>query len=57
MSLARETDYLCCIAGYGATTLPALTEAITLENNATLAVYEAERLKVAIDNMKTALAG
>ncbi|KAJ1311382.1 hypothetical protein OPQ81_009875 [Rhizoctonia solani] len=30
--------------GYGATTLPALTEAITIEKNSTLATYEAERL-------------
>ncbi|KAH7344942.1 Zn-dependent exopeptidase [Rhizoctonia solani] len=30
--------------GYGATTLPALTEAITIDKNATLAAYEAERL-------------
>ncbi|KAG8716114.1 hypothetical protein FRC11_009163 [Ceratobasidium sp. 423] len=30
--------------GYGATTFPALTEAITLDKNATLATYEAERL-------------
>ncbi|EPS95363.1 hypothetical protein FOMPIDRAFT_1132669 [Fomitopsis schrenkii] len=37
--------------GYGATTLPALTEAITFENNATLAKYEADRLKVLIDQL------
>ncbi|CAE6386040.1 unnamed protein product [Rhizoctonia solani] len=30
--------------GYGATTFPALTEAITIEKNSTLAAYEAERL-------------
>ncbi|KIY72270.1 Zn-dependent exopeptidase [Cylindrobasidium torrendii FP15055 ss-10] len=31
--------------GYGATTLPALTEAITIEGNAEHAAYEAERLR------------
>jgi len=30
--------------GYGATTLPALTEAITIEKNMTLAAYEVQRL-------------
>jgi len=30
--------------GYGATTLPALTESLTIEKNATLAKYEADRL-------------
>ncbi|KZT74407.1 Zn-dependent exopeptidase [Daedalea quercina L-15889] len=39
--------------GYGATTLPALTEAITFENNATLAKYEADRLKALIDQIAT----
>jgi len=37
--------------GYGATTLPALTEAITFEANATLANYEAGRLKELIDQL------
>ncbi|KZT12731.1 Zn-dependent exopeptidase [Laetiporus sulphureus 93-53] len=37
--------------GYGATTLPALTEAITFEANATLAQYEVERLKGLIDHL------
>ncbi|KAH9938633.1 Zn-dependent exopeptidase [Fomitopsis serialis] len=37
--------------GYGATTLPGLTEAITFENNATLVKYEADRLKVLIDQL------
>lgn len=31
-------------SGYGATTLPALTEAITIEKNVTLANYEVIRL-------------
>ncbi|KAF8915721.1 Zn-dependent exopeptidase [Mucidula mucida] len=35
--------------GYGATTLPALTEAITIEGNVTLAQYEAGRLKALLD--------
>lgn len=38
-------------AGYGATTLPALTEAITFEANATMAQYEAGRLKSLIDKL------
>ncbi|KAI0082390.1 Zn-dependent exopeptidase [Panus rudis PR-1116 ss-1] len=37
--------------GYGATTLPALTESLTIEQNSTLAKYEAERLKGLIDNL------
>ncbi|GBE79946.1 Probable glutamate [Sparassis crispa] len=37
--------------GYGATTLPALTESITIEKNATLAQYEAARLKNLIDKL------
>ena len=32
------------LLGYGATTLPALTEALTIDRNATAAEYEAERL-------------
>ncbi|KAI0700724.1 Zn-dependent exopeptidase [Cytidiella melzeri] len=35
--------------GYGATTLPALTEAFTIENNASLAKYEAKRLETLIN--------
>nr|VWO99261.1 Trehalose synthase/amylase TreS (EC (EC (Maltose alpha-D-glucosyltransferase) (MTase) [Ganoderma boninense] len=37
--------------GYGATTFPALTEAITIENNATLAEYEAERLQKLVEKL------
>ena len=33
-----------CSAGYGATTFPALTEALTLDNNVTSANEEASRL-------------
>ncbi|TFY80907.1 hypothetical protein EWM64_g3104 [Hericium alpestre] len=42
--------------GYGATTLPALTEAITIEKNTTLAQYEADRLTGVIEKMVAALA-
>ncbi|KAI0053738.1 Zn-dependent exopeptidase [Auriscalpium vulgare] len=41
--------------GYGATTLPALTEAITIEKNATLVEYEATRLKEAIEKLTAVL--
>ncbi|PPQ77354.1 hypothetical protein CVT25_010936 [Psilocybe cyanescens] len=37
--------------GYGATTLPGLTEAITFEKNVTLAQSEADRLQHLIDNI------
>ncbi|KDN50118.1 hypothetical protein RSAG8_01454, partial [Rhizoctonia solani AG-8 WAC10335] len=37
--------------GYGATTLPALTEAITIDKNATLATYEAKRLTHLLEKM------
>ena len=37
--------------GYGATTLPGLTEAITIEKNSTLAQGEVTRLQVLIDNI------
>ncbi len=39
------------VLGYGATTFPALTEAITIENNATMAEYEAERLQKLIEKL------
>lgn len=42
-------------SGYGATTLPALTEAITIENNATLANYEVIRLTERVDMIAAAL--
>jgi N-acetylated-alpha-linked acidic dipeptidase len=41
--------------GYGATTLPALTEAITIEKNATLANYEIVRLTEVVENMAAGL--
>ncbi|KAF9006517.1 Zn-dependent exopeptidase [Cyathus striatus] len=37
--------------GYGATTLPALTEALTYDKNTTLAQQEADRLKTLIDRL------
>ncbi|ESK92204.1 glutamate carboxypeptidase [Moniliophthora roreri MCA 2997] len=37
--------------GYGATTLPALTEAITFDKNATLAQHEVERLRAVVDGL------
>ncbi|KAJ3930452.1 MAG: Zn-dependent exopeptidase [Lentinula lateritia] len=37
--------------GYGATTLPALTESITLDKNSTLAKHEAERLQTLVDKL------
>jgi N-acetylated-alpha-linked acidic dipeptidase len=38
-------------SGYGATTFPGITEALTMDKNATAATYEAGRLKVLIDNL------
>lgn len=37
------------LLGYGATPLPGLTEAITIEGNVTLAEYEAARLQQAVE--------
>jgi N-acetylated-alpha-linked acidic dipeptidase len=42
-------------SGYGATTLPALTEAITIEKNVTLAKYEIVRLTEVVEKMTDAL--
>jgi N-acetylated-alpha-linked acidic dipeptidase len=42
-------------SGYGATTLPALTEAITIEKNVTLANYEVIRLTERVDTIAAAL--
>ena len=39
----------CSRVGYGATTFPALTEALTIEKNETLAQYEAARLEQLFD--------
>ncbi|OAX37893.1 Zn-dependent exopeptidase [Rhizopogon vinicolor AM-OR11-026] len=37
--------------GYGATTFPGLTEALTMDRNVTAAAYEAGRLKDLVDNL------
>jgi N-acetylated-alpha-linked acidic dipeptidase len=42
-------------SGYGATTLPALTEAITIEKNVTLANYEVIRLTERVEMIAAAL--
>ncbi|EJD00920.1 Zn-dependent exopeptidase [Fomitiporia mediterranea MF3/22] len=42
--------------GYGATTFPALTEALTIEQNASLARYEADRLQKLIDRLASRIA-
>ena len=42
---------LILFEGYGATTLPALTESFTIERNTTLAKYEVGRLKGLIDKL------
>lgn len=39
------------VSGYGATTFPALTESITIENNATQAQYETKRLEALVDGI------
>ena len=39
------------VSGYGATTLPALTESITIDNNATQAEYEVKRLQALVDGI------
>lgn len=38
-------------AGYGATTLPGITEAITLDGDPVAVAHEIERLKGVIDNL------
>ena len=45
MRMSGELMRWCGCVGYGATTLPALTEAFTIEHNATLADHEVRRLK------------
>lgn len=39
------------VSGYGATTFPALTESITIENNATQAECEVKRLEALVDGI------
>lgn len=38
-------------AGYGATTLPSITEALTFDGNATLAELEASRVGALLDKL------
>lgn len=42
--------------GYGASTLPALTESLTIDHNVTLANYETERLTILIHKLAKELA-
>ena len=42
---------IAMIAGYGATTLPSITEALTFERNATLAEQEAARVAALLDKL------
>jgi N-acetylated-alpha-linked acidic dipeptidase len=44
-----------CLLGYGATTLPALTEALEIDRDVNLAQKEAHRLEKAISQMNHAL--
>ena len=43
------------LGSYGATTLPGLTEALTLEKNSTLAKHEAERLTVLVNKLSKSI--
>lgn len=45
----KNTDAVS--TGYGATTLPGLTEAITMDGDAIAACREVERLKLLIDDL------
>lgn len=57
-SLAFSCDFLLISydsAGYGATTFPALTEALQIEKNVTLAEYEADRLGRLIGRLSKSL--
>lgn len=44
-----------CHLGYGATTLPGLTEALTVDKNAMAAMVESERLVDLIDKLAAAI--
>jgi len=48
---ARIAESWLILLGYGATTLPGLTEAITMDGDALAAGREVERLKIHIDNL------
>lgn len=43
-SVILTCNWIVMVQGYGATTFPALTEAIILDKNPALAAYEAQRL-------------
>ena len=43
-------------AGYGATTFPSITEALTFERNATLAEEEASRVSALLDKLAETIA-
>jgi N-acetylated-alpha-linked acidic dipeptidase len=45
------TDHQLILLGYGATTLPGITEAISMDGDALAAGREVERLKIHIDNL------
>lgn len=45
------TDHRLVLLGYGATTLPGITEAISMDGDALAAGREVERLKILIDNL------
>ncbi len=54
VSVSRFSEFVliassATYAGYGATTFPGLTEAFTVDKNATLAQLEAKRLQHLID--------
>lgn len=53
--LLLEAEANRLATGYGATTFPGLTEAITFEKNITLANFEAARLTEAVEKMAAAL--
>ena len=49
--MRHAADLLISLSGYGATTFPALTEALTIEKNTTLAEYEADRLQKIVEGL------
>ena len=53
--IIKSVQIFSLCSGYGATTLPALTEALTIENNVTLANYEVIRLTERVDTIAAAL--
>ena len=47
----QEFRWFVPLLGYGATTLPGITEAIAIDRDAAAAGREVERLKVHVDNL------